>query len=128
MKHLFYFGCIRSVGHYFYASESDCSIRNPTTLGRRIGAEIPYGEAIFWKIDGGYAPKSSIGQGAYKESFVDPFRIIAWHDYTVDRRPGSNSALLGVGYDSVAEMLADAAIKFPSVMARQTGLLREIAE
>lgn len=73
-------------------------------------------------IDGTFTPLIS-GQGAYKESIVPPFRIVAWHDYTVDSRPGSNSALLGIGYESADEMLNDAINHFPAVMQRQTSPL-----
>jgi len=71
-------------------------------------------------MDGVYVPGHTREQGQYQVSVVPPFCIVAWHDFTVDKRPGSNSALLGIGYGaSVEDIFADAAIKFPSVMKRQ---------
>lgn len=117
MKKLLYFGCIGDKGHYLWSSEHS-HIANRSALKSITGIE-GVTDRFLLSIDGTYAPLIST-QGAYKESFVPPFRIIAWHDYTVDSRPGSNSALLGIGYDSTDEMLNDAINHFPSVMKRQT--------
>lgn len=81
--------------------------------------ECPIPEA---QIDGRFTPKSTTEQGLYTQTQQQDWLILAWHDYTVDKRLGSNSVLLGQGYASAAELIADARIKFPSVMRRQPRL------
>ena len=105
MKKLLYFGCIRQPGHYWF-SEGESS--------------IPYADRPKFPIDGVYVPALDARQGAAEEHDLEDCRIIAWHDYTGDHRPNSNSALVGFGYDSVEEMLKDAEAKFPTIMKRQT--------
>lgn len=113
MKKLLYFGCIGEPGHYFYRpGEHSLSFSERPTL----------------HVDGEYTPKGTIKQGAAREVVNDQYRIIAWHDYTGDSRGNSNSVLLGIGYESREEMLADAKIEFPSVMERQPGPLNFIDE
>jgi hypothetical protein len=120
MKRMLYFGCLVKKGHYLWATES-CHIANRSAL-KSVSAIDDVTDEFLISLDGAFTPLIS-AQGAYKESLVPPFRIIAWHDYTVDSRPGSNSALLGIGYESTDEMLDDAINHFPSVMKRQTSPL-----
>lgn len=120
MKTLLYFGYIKEKGHYLWTREN-CVITNRDALERLTGIR-GVTDNFLNAIDDVYTPLIT-AQGAYKEFFVPPFRIVAWHDYTVDTRPGSNSALLGRGYESVIEMLKDAENQFPSVMNRQTAML-----
>lgn len=115
---LLYFGCLRETGHYMFYSEHAQMINDPTDLEKKTGIKANL-KSIFWGIDGGFVPEGTIKQGDAKESVVPPFRIVAWHDYTIDKRGKSNSAFLGVGYGSAEEMLADAAFMFPSVIKRQ---------
>lgn len=124
MKKLLYFGRIGVAGHYLFESETGRTIWGHTELLKRTGIAMESPEDVFWKIDGGYTPKSTREQGSCRMLMVPPFLVLAWHDYTSDVRPGSNSALLGLGYGSMEEVLADAAVKFPSVMARQNKPLR----
>ncbi len=119
-KTLLYFGCLRESGHYLFADESGRSLCKKKDVEAIVGF-LPDG--ILWEIDGKFTPKSTSEQGSYREVIVGQFRIISWHDYTVDRRHGSNSSLLGVGYESSDDMFADAAVRFPSVMRRQTRTL-----
>lgn len=119
MKKLLYFGCLQDVGHYLWDGEDSCSIYGAESLEKRTGIRA-YSDDIFWGIDGRYVPKGTKAQGAAKETIVSPFRIVAWHDYSIDSRGASNSALLGFEYESAEEMLADAVVQYPSVMKRQT--------
>ena len=116
MKKLIYFGCIGAKGRYLWATERD-HIANRSALQSITGIK-----GVTDNFLGTFTPLIS-GQGAYKESIVPPFRIVAWNDYTVDTRRGSSSALLGIGYASTDEMLDDAINHFPSVMRRQTSPL-----
>lgn len=118
MKKLLYFGCIKECGHYLWVSERE-NVCNCSALKRYSGID-GVTDRFLNGIDGTYVPGTTQEQGVYQESIVPPFRIVAWHDYTVDRRPGSNSAILGIGYDSAVEMLADAVEYFPLVMKRQS--------
>ncbi len=119
MKKLLYFGCLRDVGHFLWLGDDSGMICSAEELEKKTGIKA-YTDEIFWGIDGRHVPKNTKAQGAAKESIVPPFRIVAWHDYTIDHRGASNSALLGFGYESAEEMLADAAIQYPSVIKRQT--------
>ena len=117
MKKLLYFGCIRDKGHYLWYSEQN-RIANSSALKSITGIE-GVTDNFLNSIDGTYT-WNTYGQGICKYSLVPPFRIIAWNDFTVDTRPGSNSVLLGIGYESAQEMFAEAMKQFPSVMQRQT--------
>jgi hypothetical protein len=105
MKQLFYFGCMGGKGHYWF----------PHQPGSLHGVN----RNVFGVIDGTFTPGYSYEQGAAQEVIIGPLRIIAWHDYSVDTRPGSHSTFVGYGYDSVNDMLTDAAKQFPAVMNRQ---------
>lgn len=118
MKRILYFGCGRDKGHFFWMSEWH-SAMNRDALQRATGLDTVT-ENFLRAFDGTFTPMIT-AQGAYKLSSVPPFLIVAWHDYTVDTRPGSNSALLAVGYGgSAEEVIQDAPNWFPSVMRRQT--------
>lgn len=117
MKKMLYFGCIREHGHHLWCNEGN-TCANRSALHRHTGIE-GVTDNFIRTLDGTYVPLEYI-QGRYKECLVPPFRIVAWNDYTVDRRPGSNSVLLGIGYATADEMLDDAINHFPSVMQRQT--------
>ena len=121
MKKLLYFGCIGQSGHYLWVSEH-YSVSNVSALKHHTGITM-VNERFLHFMDGAFVPPSG-KQGVFRESIVPPFRIIAWSDYTVDSRPGSNSALLGYGYANADEILIDAINHFPSVMQRQTSPLR----
>lgn len=116
IKALLYFGCIRESGHYLWINES-MRIHNWATL-RDVAKVTGVTQRFVDCIDGIYMPFDT-RQGCYRLSHVPPFKIIGWHDYTIDKRPGSNSNLLAVGMDDVREIIDAALIKFPSVMKRQ---------
>jgi len=116
MKKLLYFGCIGEKGHYLWVNEHD-RCHNCSTLKALTGIEDVTDQFIH-TIDGTFVPVVT-DQGAYRVSIVPPFTIVAWHDYTVDQRSGSNSALLGVGFNSPDEIIDEANQQFPSVMKRQ---------
>lgn len=113
-RKLIYFGCIREAGHYYWTHENYGRF-----FGEGLASLLGCNPRLIEHFDGVYPPWPEKELGRYQESIVPPVRIVAWWDRTVDSRPGSNSALIGTGYDSAQEMLDDAPKWFPSVMKRQ---------
>lgn len=115
---LLYFGCVGRSGHYLFGkgevSVKQYDLRFPDANHHLVEAFYRGG-----MLDGVLTPKDA-AQGKYQESIIPPFRLVAWGDYTVDSRGGSNSVLIGYGYESAEQMLDDAPKCFPSVMARQS--------
>lgn len=114
MKELLYFGCIGDKGHYLWSSEG----YSPHVY-HQLSKTFKLPEHFFRSLDGMYIPTETRQQGIYRHSKIGEVQIIAWHDYSLDSRPGSNSTLIGIGFDDEKEMLDAAAAKFPSVMKRQ---------
>jgi hypothetical protein len=109
-KRTYYFGCIDVPGHYMHPS---------TRRGDFPGANY----RVIEYIDGLYVPGITT-QGAAQFSMVGPFTIIAWHDYTVDKRTGSNSNIIGYGFtgtraEIIVDMFKDFQLRFPQVIRRQ---------
>ena len=116
---LLYFGCIKDKGHYLWYNEHN---RVPDiSVLKSLGVE-GVSDHFLHCLDETFTWPNEM-QGICKESFVPPFRILAWHDRTIDTRGGSNSALIGVGYTTSQEMVAAAKSQYPSVMQRQTSPL-----
>lgn len=75
-------------------------------------------------LDGKLAPKVTRDAGAARLHHIERadgwWSILAWHDYTGDRRPGSNSAIVvhGLVKYGFADMLQLARSLFPEVMDR----------
>ena len=114
---LYYFGCIREAGHYLWTDERNSHY--PDTISRQTPGLNP---ALLKAIDGVFAPHCLTEyqpEGLYQESIVPPVRIVAWWDRSVDKRPGSNSALIGYGFYTAEDMVEAAIQQFPSVMNRQ---------
>jgi len=106
-KTLLYFGCIGRPGHYLFSSEG-YSTDNHTRLIPGIS------EKLLGNMDSVFPPADTRA-GIYNDCVVPPVRIVSWWDYSVDKRPGSNSNLIGYGYSLAEEMIDDAYKKFPSV-------------
>lgn len=110
MKKLFYFGTIGQIGHYWFGCKSALGPVN----------EIPWmASEFFRRFDGLYTPPESSGQQVYRYSRIGNLQIVAWNDRTVDKRPGSNSNLVGFGFIDAEEMLTEAFKQYPQVMNRQ---------
>lgn len=120
MKKLLYFGCGNNQkGHYIFEGD-DQHARE-----RVIAAQYGINESILTgSIDSRFAPAGDQVQSIYlmhliattKVGFV---KIVAWWDRSVDSRPGSNSALIGIGYVDAEQMIDDAYLLFPKTMGRQ---------
>lgn len=63
--------------------------------------------------DGQLTPKGNNKEGAAKLHHVDNGTILAFHDYTVDSRPGSNSMFWFPGNYTFEEMLQLIKVDFP---------------
>lgn len=124
-----YFGKIRVPGHYFWADESQ-SLR-ATLAAPLLG--LPSGSRLLHEFDGRHVPASDLRQGAALYSRLDSLgrrsselrtvvSVVAWRDFTADRRPGSNSAFLCDGHVEASELIERGAAAFPSVWARQAGM------
>jgi len=115
-KKLFYFGCIGAPGHYLHGSHYG---GDPALAAK----EMPgINSRLLGSLDDVFTPASTKQQGVYQVSAIPPVIIVAWHDYTGDGRPGSNSALIGYGYDDAEQIIEAAHGLFPTVMSRQPKL------
>lgn len=116
-KKLLYFGCIGHAGHSLFEYDSPGGYIRATSANLR--EYFPQSNLECLKaIDGTFGPHTR-EQGKYNDCTIPPLRIVSWWDYTIDSRPGSNSNLIGIGYESAEEMIDDAYKIFPSVMNRQ---------
>lgn len=110
-RKLFFFGCGSEKGHYMFPRFSQ--------------SELPdVNRNLMEHIDGTFTPGWSTKQGAAQFAQVGKISIIAWHDYSVDSRPGSNSNIIGYGYigsipQIIEDMFADFKVKFPTFYKRQ---------
>lgn len=88
--------------------------------------DIDYDAAyhLIGALDQGFAPKSTRAQGAANLVEVRGWTVLAWWDYTGDKRPGSNSALIVEGCHSFDDVLHVMAEAFPTVYRRQPHVLR----
>lgn len=119
-KTLLYFGCIRDKGHYLWESDGRPLLVFGNTMKQMPGIN----PAILTGIDGMFPPANNGGEGVYSVNIInEKLIIIAWWDYSIDNRPGSNSALIGYGYKNEQIIISDAMIAYPSVMTRQRKLL-----
>lgn len=110
-KTILYFGCGTQVGHYLFNGTS--SSYNITLPG--VKRDVLNGH-----IDGVFTPEST-KECIYKVTIFPPLIIIAWHDYSVDKRPGSNSNFIFYGYDPVTpadQLITEAAKRYPWVIQR----------
>lgn len=114
MKEVFYFGCIGQLGHYLFKAGYG------SVDARAYIHRYPNNNVSFLQfIDGIYTPAKTKEQGKYQVTQIGDNCIISWHDYTMDKRPGSNSNVIGIGYNNPEELLTDAINLFPSVFNRQ---------
>lgn len=76
-----YFGCRSGLGHFFHVKGQ----RRRSLSATECGLPWP-------KVDQKLTPKSSTNQGDAALHHLDGWTAIAWHDYRIDSRPGSNGA------------------------------------
>lgn len=112
---ILYFGRIGDAGHYLWHNERQ-QVRYPQSA--LIGDLWP-------AIDGGFLSVQK-EEGLYLRTEKPPWTIIAWPDYSVDTRPGSNSAFLFRGFDDLSNdtLFREAFQIFPNIISRQHKTLR----
>lgn len=102
-----FFGCYDEAGHL------------PYTPDGHLLSYLVFQRIIPWsRVDGALAPADDTGQGAAAVHHKNGWTALAFHDYTVDDRPGSNGVVFLRGELDNTEVFAAAVAAFPSVMAR----------
>ena len=102
----YYFGCIDEPGHYVWSATSKRKVYNKFT-------------DWICKMDDLLTTKfeNNDGQGLLHQ--YDGFTILAFHDCSVDTRPGSNSMFIFYGTLSFSEVIHEANINFPEIMNKR---------
>jgi hypothetical protein len=108
-----YFGCWQRPGHHLRTRD-----------GRDVWRER---DVLPWdRIDGALTPKGDRRQGAAtihrrgEENGLDhAWTALAWNDYTIDSRGGSNSVVFLPGFLTWDEALPLARESFPHIFERQ---------
>jgi|GEM_PF-3174955 hypothetical protein len=117
-KTLLYFGCIERAGHYLFKNSHQKLRYNEQV---ELSKKYSINENFMGHIDGLFTPpKYKSGYNVVKIN--SDIIVISWWDNTVDNRQGSNSNLIGIGYESIEEILNEANSLFDSVMKRQQNL------
>lgn len=112
-KKLAFFGVTSaSAGHYF-AGDGGAYAAGYRNIFTGLNPEV------LNRIDGTFPPGGTSEQGKYQAIVIPPVVIVAWWDYSVDGRPGSNANLIGSGFSNAEEMIDAAYERFPSIMNRQ---------
>ena len=106
---VFYFGCIDVAGHYMHASSPPRNLEE-----RRAVSQLTHSNPWGLNIDGGLCPR----RGGALVHHKDGWTALAFEDFTVDSRPGSNSVFLAEGTYDFDEMARIAEEYFPAVWAR----------
>lgn len=117
---VYFFGCIGRPGHGMFGTTEG---RSDATSMTYEGLSVKLGPT---RLDGGYCPTNR-KQGSAKLTHANDYTVLAWHDYTGDSRPGSNSALIAEGRHTFEKMTALLGQAFADVHARQPVPLTETA-
>jgi hypothetical protein len=111
MRKVAFFGCWNQAGHYLH-DESGNNLQS-------------FGPFIVESLDGvllkhGYRIPGQVDVVCFKD-----YTVIAFEDYTVDRRPGSNAAFIVEGHALTRQECWKAAeAMFPQVVKRLRGHVR----
>lgn len=104
---VYFFGCYRDGGHYYFDPETEQSI------GRRE-APGPWGLLI----DGRLAPPNDSTANKAIVTHKDGWTALSFWDYTIDSRGNSNANFLTRGEYDFAEMIELATEQWPQIMQR----------
>lgn len=110
MPRAFYFGCVDRRGHFLF--EAGGGSRNEAV---RYSGNNPWGD----KIDGGLCP-DVLTQGHAALHHRDGYTALAFWDYSLDDRTGSNSVFIAEGTHDFVAMKRIASQRFPKIWARFT--------
>lgn len=108
-KHMLLFGCGDDAGHFLH---------QPAERPRTDYAAMKRLPGLISKsIDGGFPPQNHrrefVPQRTFMRIGTDGWTVLAWWDYSVDERGGSNTVLIWQGHHSIAEMLQVGKAAFP---------------
>lgn len=101
MTDVFFFGCLHDLGHYFHYLD-----------GRR---ELRI-DGLPWpshSVDGGFQPPATDEEGQALRHVKDGWTVVAYWDRSVDKRPGSCSALIVHGVMTTPEAVELVGNAFP---------------
>lgn len=102
---VWFFGCVRRAGHWYWTPELE------RVYAGNSDRPTPF------EVDGKFTPTLT-AQGAARLVHVDGWTVLAFHDYTVDSRPGSNGAFLARGSLDCEALLLLASEHFPQLLER----------
>lgn len=113
MSEIYYFGCVRNIGHYLFKP----SERGP------VQPHGPESRKMAWAriCDGGLGlgddeePQDE-GRGTW--AYIRGYSIVSFWDRTVDSRGGSTSSFLLKGMHSFATVIHTAENFFPNIFKR----------
>lgn len=103
---VYYFGCADHRAGHFWFQPGMIPWKAPLSMAAE-------------KIDGRCAPRNTSKAGVCMLTYLEGWSILAWWDYSVDKRPGSNSALVAKGTYSFDQMMLLLNSEFPNVANRQ---------
>lgn len=101
-----YFGCKGEAGHYAWDSS-----------GKRLNWKNTDADFLM-RHDGQLAPKQTREQGKAILHHFPEFAILAYWDYKVDSRPGSNTMFLIPGQTNPAQAIETIKQHFPQIWQR----------
>lgn len=111
MSNVAFFGCWDRAGHFIYGTDG-------MTL-RSFGPFVPE------SLDGTLLRNGHRIPGQVDVTCFKDYTVIAFEDYTVDRRPGSNGAFIVEGWALTRQQCWKAAEeRYPHIIARLRGHLR----
>lgn len=121
MSAILFFGAWGRAGHYYWLpgrrlAESDRSLPASLQGGKIDGRLAPQ------RREPRYPSSRLEAEGEAAAHHIDGWTVVAWWDRSVDRRGGSNSALLMRGTHSMPAVLLEAADKFPELLPRFAAL------
>lgn len=108
----FYFGCWGDTGHFLWNSRKQSFHRYSDGLPNDFPVEPTLLDGTF------IPPKAPKIEGLAHFSYVNGWSLIAFPDYSVDSRPGSNSVFLVSGQRSFEQTLALSKKSFPEIFNR----------
>ncbi len=114
-----YFGAKGEVGHYVWSPN-----------GERLGRIAHKNTRVEWFAykDGQLAPKKDWTPGKAILHHYPEFTIVAYWDYAVDKRPGSNSMFLLPGKLSGNETISEIQKTFPDIWKRSPAVIVGVEE
>lgn len=109
------FGCGEDAGHFLHRPSAGRPVTDYGVM-RRLPA------LVSGNLDGVFPPqrhrKEFVPRRVVLEIGADTWTVLAWWDYSVDNRGGSNTALIWKGRHTNDEMIQAAAEAFPWAIER----------